>query len=348
MKKFFFFAVATFVLGVACTNTPGPVPVLHVTDLTRPYGDPDDHWDAACEFALAKAGMVDLKGVVIDNLPAVGDPDIAAVSQLNWLTSLGVPVGVGQAGADGEVRSGLEMIRRTLDESPEPVAIHVLGGCLDVVKAAELWPDLFATKVKAVYLNAGSAEDSPILEYNVALHPTEYAAMFSLPCPVYWMPCMQNVDEWCAKGGVLGKYCTYYRFRQGRIFDGMSPELLNYFNYALSKADGRDWLRVLEGPVDEAAADEFGGQMRNMWCTAGFLHCAGLTVWKDGSINPLGKDASEEVFRFVPITASCSAEGRVSWSFDEKSEDRYIFEVTDLDRYEEAMISALSTLMGWL
>jgi len=31
------------------------VAVIHVTDLFRPYADGDDHWDLACDFALASA-----------------------------------------------------------------------------------------------------------------------------------------------------------------------------------------------------------------------------------------------------------------------------------------------------
>jgi len=325
-----------------------PVPVLHVTDLTRPHGDPDDHWDAACQFALAKKGVIDLKGVVLDNLPAVGAPDIAAVSQLNALASKCVPCGVGQGVGETEPGSGLELVRKTLCESDEPVVIHVVGGCLDIVKACELWPELFKTKVKAVYLNAGSSVDTPLLEYNVALHPAEYAAMFSLPCPVYWLPCMENVEEWCEKGGCTGRYCSYFRFRQEELFDGMDEALLGYFNFALSRNTSSGWLEPLTSPVNREEMAEFGAQVRIMWCTAGFLHGAGLTVWKDGSVHPLGEDASSELFRFVPVEVSCSTDGHVNWHETSEASDRLIFEVTDLDAYEEAMTKALGEILSWI
>lgn len=41
------------------------IPVFHETDLFRPHEDPDDHWDLACQFALAKRGLIDLQGVLI-------------------------------------------------------------------------------------------------------------------------------------------------------------------------------------------------------------------------------------------------------------------------------------------
>ncbi|MBP9987775.1 MAG: hypothetical protein KBT44_07640 [Bacteroidales bacterium] len=324
------------------------VPVIHITDLTRPHGDPDDHWDAATQFALNKKGLIDLRAVITDNLPALGAPDLEGIAQLNWITGAGVPVGVGETTYNDSAHSGLALLRKTLEESDSPVAIHVVGGCLDLAAAAKMWPDLFKEKVKAVYLNAGSAEESQTLEYNVALHPQEYSEMFSLPCPLYWMPCLQNTDEWCAKGGVPGVNSTYFRFTQGRLFKEMRQDLLNYFLFALTKGEAGGWLEALSAPYDSEVTDFYGGQVRNMWCTAGFLHCAGLSVWKDGSVQPLGRDSGEEVFRFVPVEVSCSPEGRVTWSRTDKDCGRFIFEVTDLEAYEEAMTKALGEAMSWM
>jgi len=45
---------------------------------------------------------------------------------------------------------------RWMSGSPGPVVIIVLGSCRDVAIAAQLEPELFATKCRAVYLNAGS------------------------------------------------------------------------------------------------------------------------------------------------------------------------------------------------
>ena len=83
--------------GLACTGavaaqpaatSRAAVPMIHGTDLFRPYNDPDDHWDLACVFALAQRGDVDLQAVLID-FPVPGrhnDPDVQAVAQLNYLT----------------------------------------------------------------------------------------------------------------------------------------------------------------------------------------------------------------------------------------------------------------------
>ena len=54
------------------------VTVVHQTDLYRPHQDPDDHWDLACQYALAKLGRQRLGGILLD-YPyegGPGDPDI--------------------------------------------------------------------------------------------------------------------------------------------------------------------------------------------------------------------------------------------------------------------------------
>ena len=78
----------------------GTTAMLHVTDLYRPHEDPDDHWDLSCVYALAYSRAVDLRGVVIDHSlelhDRTHDPDVISVAQLNYLTSLNVPVGIGR------------------------------------------------------------------------------------------------------------------------------------------------------------------------------------------------------------------------------------------------------------
>ena len=82
--------------------------VLHETDLFRPHEDPDDHYDLACQFALAKMGRIRLAGVLIDWPPSLGygDPDVLAAAQMNQLTGQCAPVGVGcppgESGGTGE------------------------------------------------------------------------------------------------------------------------------------------------------------------------------------------------------------------------------------------------------
>ena len=168
--------------------------VLHETDLFRPHEDPDDHYDLACQFALAKMGRIRLAGVLIDwpPSPGYGDPDVLAAAQMNQLTGQCAPVGVGcppgESGGTGEA-----LLRRTLEDAPDPVTLHIVGSSRDVARFGRENPELFRKKVRAIYLNAGSGTDSGRLEYNVALDPKAYAEIFRLPCAIYWMPCFHSV-----------------------------------------------------------------------------------------------------------------------------------------------------------
>src|SRR5690349_7486664 len=134
-----------------------PLPWIHQTDLFRPHADPDDHWDLACVHAMAGAGRAELRGVVIDYPPPNGhnfNPDLDAVSQMNYLHGLAAPVVVGssiamksatdsQADAPARERGAVEFILKTLREASSPVALHLVGSCRDYALAVNSDPELF-------------------------------------------------------------------------------------------------------------------------------------------------------------------------------------------------------------
>ncbi len=320
--------------------------VLHETDLFRPHEDPDDHWDLACQFALAKKDLIDLRGVLIDYppRPVMEDPDIIAVSQMGWITGLCVPVGVGQMSADDAPGSGLMLLKRTLEEALEPVTLHIVGSSRDIAQCGLRWPELFREKVGALYLNAGSGLNTEHLEYNVGLDIESYSQIFSLPCPIYWMPCFHDMEDMWN----VGEFGTFYRFRQGRLFKDMPDNVLNFFLSMLARKRNCDWIASLDRPVDEREKEYFGGMDRNMWCTGGFLHTAGMTVWTDGTIAPVGERPDCEVFEFVPIEINCGPDGRPDWKAAGEVKDRFIYRVKDKEKYQEAMTIALGKMMAWL
>ena len=334
------------------------VPVIHQTDLFHPHADPDDHWDAACQFALAYSEDIDLRGILMD-YPLVdsykGDPSIQAVNQMNYLTGQSVRIGVGlpkkaECAADvdamlagGKGLSGVNMVLDILEKSGEPVVIHIVGSCRDIVAAARRSPELFREKCKAIYLNAGaSMPDSPA-EYNVWLDPYTYSQVFAIPCPVYWMPCFDMADP--AIGYSVGEYGTYYTFMQGDILPHLSPSMKNFFMYALSRTADNRWLESLNYPVNEAQMAQFSELGRGMWCTGGFLHTVGKTVLRSGKIAMIGECPDEEVFRFEPISITCSDEGHTDWKLDSNATDRYIFRVLDIDAYPAAMTTAMKEML---
>ncbi len=338
-------------------------PILHQTDLFHPHGDPDDHWDLACVFALARAGDLDLRGVLIDHPPPFLDvsPDVMGVAQMNAITGLSVPVAVGSSvmvRARGEGiaalpaadRTGVEFVLRLLAEATEPVVITIVGSCRDVTLAGVVDPNLFRAKCRAVYLNAGSGTRRPELlgeaEYNVALNPAAYAGIFDLPCPVYWMPCFEvTPPRWQVE-----EFGTFYRFTQSEILPHLSPRVQSYFAYMLSRSPSTDWLGALRSPPAAAELAAFGALERNMWCTGGFLHATGRTVTVDGDIVPLAKAGERAVFTFDPIAATCADDGIVRWSptTTPGHPARHIFHVRNRERYAAAMTRAMRTLLATL
>jgi Inosine-uridine preferring nucleoside hydrolase len=359
------FALACLVAAKVSGAGATPVPTLHATDLFRPHDDPDDHWDLATQYALAWQGRVDLRGVMIDH-PKAGAakaPDIGAVAQMNRITGRAVPVVVGspRVPAAEEIRTdavaadlaGVRAFLELMRQSSRPVVIHVVGTCRDVALAARLEPELFARRCAGVYLNAGSGTPDPEKarrrEYNVALDPASYAAMFDLPCPVYWLPCFEAVGASPAERHRVAAYGSFYRFRQDEILPCLSERVQNFFMamYAGGKAADELWLQQLAAPKSDEALAAQGRLDRNMWCTAGFLHAAGLTVTKSGGVVPL-KTACDPVFVFEPIRVKCSTDGVTEWTKDPRSKSRFILRVADVERYQSAMTSALKSLLTTL
>jgi hypothetical protein len=364
--------------GAASASEPAKKPkvaMLHVTDLFRPFADPDDHWDLACTYALARRGDVHLLGVIIDYPPrAAYDPDVQAVAQMNYLTGLSAPVIVGSprrvSASDvdrPENRTALGGMRAIIDilrRASQPVVISVLGSSRDVALAGKLEPKLFAEKCAGIYLNAGSGTPDKTLaarlEYNVALDPVSYAMIFDLPCPVYWMPCFEVVPGSGDESFAVGTYGTYYRFQQKEILPRLSDRVQNYFAFVFkqgfpersaqrdrSAAFRSNWLHYLEGAKDQGLLARQGDQYRNMWCTGGFLHAAGLGVDSEGKLVPL-HELNSPLFTFDPVQVKCDANGVTAWRPDAQACNRFLFHVRDRAHYATAMTAAMRTLLRTL
>ena len=276
------------------------------------------------------------------------------MAQLGCIMGLtGIPSAVGSrwpmrdrkdTQADREARNlaSAHWLCRTLENSPEPVIINMVGSCIDVGLAGLLRPDLFATKCKAVYLNSGAAFCGTIarLEYNVKLNPGAYAAIFDLPCPVYWCPCWHQTEV-----REVGVHGTWYSFDQGEVFSELSDELCNFFLYMLDKSAEPKYLRYLTEPVHPELKARFGALPRSMWSTAGILHAAGFGVDITRGLLP-AKDVVDPLFDFLPIRISCADDGETNWEEITGSTDRYIFRNRHPELYARAMTAALTKVLA--
>jgi len=68
-------------------------------------------------------------------------------------------------------------------------------------------------------------------------------------------------------------------------------------------------------------------------------------ISRGGDIAPLNKAGVSGVFTFDPIKVSCDENGLTQWTVDEKSKDRYVFHILDLEDYQSAMTKAMKSLL---
>lgn len=331
-------------------------PFIHQTDIFHPHGDPDDHWDLATVYALAQQGLLDLRGFMLDYPPKhrVGDPATLAIAQLDCISGItGVPVMIGSMNPvrdravipgekDDKNFAAAKWLCQVLQNSPEPIVINIVGSCTDVAIAGLMRPDLFKSKCKAVYLNAGAANPGTAgeLEYNVRLNPSSYASVFDLPCPIYWCPCWHQTEQ--RQVGVNG---TWYSFVQNDVFATINDPLCNYFLYMLSRSADPKYLRYLNQPTDAALKAEFGQKTRSMWSTAAILHAAGMGVDAVGGLMP-NDQITQPVFEFIPVSLTCADDGQTTWRPTDPNTGRYIFQLRRPDLYQTAMTTALSNLLS--
>jgi len=341
-------------LHAADTHTPTTVlPVIHCTDLFHPHGDPDDHFDLATIFALAYQGLIDLRGIGIDYPPKenFGSPDIMGVAQLNWICGLNVPTFIGTPklvskktdtlpDLSRQDSAGIRWLIESLKKSDHPVAITVVGSSTDVAIASRREPELFREKCAGVYLNAGSAnQTSPELEYNVAINPAAYAAMFDLPCPLYWFPCFDTVNK------PDGEWGTYFVMPHKDAFEGVKQPLLSFFWYMFSRSQDTRYLQTLKTPPPEEGWNNVLAGRRGMWCTATICMLAGMTVTKAGKIVPAAEAGADAVFRMEPVKVQCADNGRVTWELSKEATGRFLFHVLDIPAYTAAMTQAVRELL---
>lgn len=304
--------------------------IIHLTDLYRPHNDLDDHYDIALSFALSKLSYFNLKYIIIDENNGVNwQPDFDGANEVNELTG-------GNTIIIQNHNKFMDIFCKTLMNCKNKVIIHVCGSCRTVIDLYNQNAGLFKSKVEALYLNAGSALNTKELEYNVTLDKNSYSKIFQLPCKIYWLPCFENVSRLFTKG----KNGSFYHFKQELVLSNISKQLLNYFLDASMDIPIKNIKESLNKEIDPKLFQQCSSEYRNMYCTAGFLHCAGISFTDNST--------SKEVCSFKPIIISSNKEGRINWKFTKSKSNIYILNINNLNKYEKMMTNYLVDFLSKL
>lgn len=330
------------------TQPASAIPLIYCTDLFHPHDDPDDHFDLATVFALPELAV---KAVLLEQGKKQQDkPGRIPLEQMFKLTGRHAPYGIGLSeplksaddlGLDQprEHQSGVELLLKTLRDSPVPMVVFTAGSVRDLCAAFNREPSLLRQKIAKLYINMGSLEQGE-LEWNVQLDVKAYIGVMRSGLPIYWCPCApfgQNRS-------------THWVFKQGDLFHELPSGLLNYFVYALQRVrpaeiepqramsmDLRPWREIL---MD---------QPRNMWCTGPLLHAAGRKICRQGqswNTIPPAEDHAQtvEVFTFVPVHVEIDERGQTQWREASTDANMHLYRVTAPELHNPAMTGCLGSL----
>ncbi len=305
---------------------------------------------------------LDLKGILLEQ----GDkqlkkPGAIPVSQMNKITGRNVPTVIGLAeklvsptdealDQKPEFQKGVEFILDTLRKSPSPVMIATAGSVRDVVAAYNRNPALFRRKVGKLLIFIGEASDPSFQEFNVRLDLQAYVGLMRSGLPIYWVPCFDG-GSWKNAG-----HASFWNAKQEDLLREASPELIQFFIYALEK-ETSDPLSFLSFPPDPQRQARLFARTRNLWCTVIFGVLSGRQVAFDGttyrSVSPTNRTAQGaaptiDLFGFSEVDISISDDGTVRYGKNPDSKKVMRFEVRDKARYAEGMTALTADLLSTL
>jgi hypothetical protein len=347
--------VFILILLMALNLSAARVPVIYGTDLFHPHDDPDDHFDLATLFALPE---LEVKAILLDQgEKQLQRPGAIPLEQMMRLTGRRVPFAIGLArklaspaddGRDQPARfqAAVDLLLKTLRESPEPVTIIAAGSVRDIAAAWNREPALMKRKAARLYLNIGNA-DRRGSEYNVDLDPQAYVGLLRSGLPLYLCFCMPMAQP--AASNAL--YSTWWRFRQSEVLASAPRELQNYFIYALQRCAPEELDPQKALPADLRPWRRLVWEMdRNMWCTASFLHAAGRNVREtSGGWTAAGGGAAgggSAPFTFVPARLEVDGTGKTAWQAGVTNANIQLFKVLSAERYSAAMRDCLRELLN--
>lgn len=343
------------------------IPLIHLTDLYHPPQDPDDQFDLATILALPE---YDLRGVVLDcttrftraapegwDIPR--DPGLVTVLQAGVLAGRSIPVAVGPReplrGPEDDCadraraeQAGVDLLLSLLEAATEPVLVSVVGSARVLAAAFNRNPALLRERVGGILLNAGATEGAE-MEWNVALDPAAYLALWQSGLPIRWYPCATAdgaFDPTPERG-------THWSATHEELLAQVSGRWRGWFAYGLSGCARGDILRALDELGQGATWEHLLPARRCLWSTASLVMGVGRELRRTAEgwrFMPAESAEADESWpwRLDPINASIDADARVTWSETSKETPHTLFGRRVGPEYGTAMAEAMAALLGTL
>ncbi|MBI2843948.1 MAG: hypothetical protein HYX78_11165 [Armatimonadetes bacterium] len=336
-----------------------PVPLIHITDLFMPPGDPDDHIDLATVYALPE---FDVRAVVLDYSGGWEgcypiEPAFIPVVQLNYLTGRAVPVAVGPISpltspddtcTDRPLReqAGIELITRVLRESPSPAYVSVVGSTRALTAAINRDPELARKKIRAVLLSAGATGD--FKECNVEMDPAAFVGLFRSGVKIHWFPCATEKGPFDT-----GEHNTFWCASHAQLFKDLPRPLRAWFTHSYTGNLRGDILRALDEQGMWPPWDNiFTVPVRNMWSTAMFVLAAGRVLvkveaaWRFVSAESAPEDAPRQCLELEPVEVTVTDNAVTHWTPAGGGEPNVLlFRRNPGTEHTSAMAEALNSLL---
>jgi hypothetical protein len=313
MKTTLFFLPALLLVPLALLAAE-PIPLIDVTDLYHPPQDAGDNFDLLAAYGLLE---LDLRAVILDVTETLRtdrrglteamiregrgrDAGFIPVLQLNAIFDRDVPcattpyqpmksVGDKMLDAPRFQQQGVELILKTLRDSPTAVHIVSFGSARAIAAAYNREPELLRKKVACLHLCAG--QSSPPIpnyrEHNVALDPLSIVCLLrsDLPIALYPdasknLPAGSPPDTPAYMAGYgYDEHNTFYNLPNRRFITKMDPPLRRYLEYAFSQSTRPDFLRMTEldgPPLEQSILD----CRHDIWETAVWIIVSGRKLVK--------------------------------------------------------------------
>jgi pyrimidine-specific ribonucleoside hydrolase len=352
------------------------VPLIDITDLYSPPQDPGDNFDLIAGYALPE---IDLKAIVLDitekfrepvaYMPEYNqydregprEPGFIPVAQLNYIFNRNVPCGVApfprmrspedaMLDAPGFQQAGVELILKTLRESPQKVEILSFGSARPLAVAYNRDPQLLRSKVRRIHLSAG-ASSIDYLEWNIMLDPHAAVRLLRSDLPIAIYPCATGAGPFA-----YGPHNSFWLLPNLEFVARMDPRLRRYLAYAFTRSTRPDFLRALEEDPPADVMAKVYSRKHNVWETAVWMQASGrkLVRHPDGHcrILPLAEIRPEDTVlpgELRPCRLDVRDDGKFTFTLDKPgnvggASNFLIYDRGDPAENERALREALPAL----